>query len=464
MDHWNSVGGIVHSNPQNTIMKEKIVILGAGESGRGTAVLAKKEGFEVFVSDQGSISLSTKKMFDRLEVEWEENQHTLSKMSNANYIMKSPGIPSDTALVQSLQEQKIPLISEIEFASIFTNATLIGITGSNGKTTTAMMTYQILKNAGYDVALAGNIGNSFAQEVAENDCQYFVLEISSFQLDNIVNFRPHIGVITNITPDHLDRYNHDFIQYLKSKLKITENQTERDFLLFNAMDDQLKEAIQKIDTQATIHPFGIKKNHAIATYEEDDHIVIQTQKNKTMINTMEFPLKGRHNLLNAMAASTVAHLLDISKETIRESLLNFKGAPHRLEPVLKIQNIRYINDSKATNVNSVYFALESMSTPTVWIVGGVDKGNDYEILYPLVREKVKAIICLGVDNNKIIDAFQPITDIMVETQSMKEAVRVAHKIAEKNETVLLSPACASFDLFKNYEDRGNQFKQAVKEL
>lgn len=445
-------------------MKEKIVILGAGESGRGTALLAKKQGFEVFVSDHGSISQSTKKMFDHLEVEWEENQHTLSKMYNANYIMKSPGIPSNTALIQSLQEKEIQMISEIEFASKFTNATLIGITGSNGKTTTAMMTYQILKNAGYDVALAGNIGNSFAREVAQNDSQYFVLEISSFQLDNIIDFAPHIGVITNITPDHLDRYNHDFIQYLKSKLRINLNQSERDFLIFNAEDQELSGAIKNVNTQATIHSFGTKNNNQNSTYSDNDQIVIQTQKNRTMINTMEFPLKGRHNLLNAMAASTVGHLLEISKETIRESLLNFKGAPHRLESVLKIQNIRYINDSKATNVNSVYFALESMSTPTVWIVGGVDKGNDYEMLFPLVREKVKAIICLGVDNDKIINAFQSITDIMVETQSMKDAVRVAHKIAEKNETVLLSPACASFDLFQNYEDRGNQFKQAVKEL
>jgi UDP-N-acetylmuramoylalanine--D-glutamate ligase len=314
------------------------------------------------------------------------------------------------------------------------------------------------------VALAGNIGNSFAKEVAENDCQYYVLEISSFQLDDIVNFAPHIGVITNITPDHLDRYNNDFGQYLKSKLRINKNQSERDVLLFNADDEVLTEAVEKIDTQATLHPFGSNLKYSNTTYSEQEHIVIEKQKNKTMINTTDFPLYGRHNLLNAMAASTVAHLLDVSKDAIRESLLNFKGAPHRLEQVLKIQHIRYINDSKATNVNAVYFALESMNAPTVWIVGGVDKGNDYEMLYPLVREKVRAIICLGVDNQKIISAFEPFTDLMLETQSMKEAVLIANKIAQKNDNVLLSPACASFDLFENYEDRGNQFKQAVREL
>ncbi len=445
-------------------MRDRIVILGAGESGCGTALLAKKQGWEVFVSDQGTISRSAKNTLDGMGIEWEEETHTLSKMQDAQYIMKSPGISDNTPIVQSLKSIEIPVISEIEFASKFTNATIIGITGSNGKTTTAMMTYKILDDAGYDVALAGNIGNSFAKEVAENEHQFYVLEISSFQLDDIVNFAPHIGVITNITPDHLDRYDDDFSAYLKSKLRINENQTQRDFLLFNGEDPELSRAVQNINTTATLHEFGSFKKNINTTYIENDSILIETQKNKTMINTMEFPLKGRHNLLNAMAASTVAHLLDVSKETIRESLLNFKGAPHRLELVLKIQNIRYINDSKATNVNAVYFALESMSAPTVWIVGGVDKGNDYQMLYPLVREKVKAIICLGVDNQKIINAFQSITDLMVETQSMNEAVLIAKKIAERNDNVLLSPACASFDLFENYEDRGNQFKQAVREL
>ncbi len=445
-------------------MKEKIVILGAGESGIGTAILAKKQGFEVFVSDQGAIGDSTKDNFDQLEIDWEENTHTISKMEGANYVMKSPGIPSNVPFMDVLRDLQIPIISEIEFASKYTDATLIGITGSNGKTTTAMLTHHILKSAGFDVGLAGNIGNSFAKEVAEKNHKYYVLEISSFQLDDIINFAPQIGVITNITSDHLDRYDYDFTQYLKSKLRINQNQTKRDFLLFNADDPELKNAIDQIDTEATLHGFGYSSQNMNITYMENDQVVIKTKKQKTMINTMDFTLKGRHNLLNAMAASTVADLLEVSKETIRESLSNFKGAPHRLEQVLKIQKINYINDSKATNINSVYFALESMNSQTVWIVGGVDKGNDYEALYPLVREKVKAIVCLGLDNQKIIESFQPFVDIIVETQSMKEAVLIAHKIAEKSENVLLSPACASFDLFENYEDRGNQFKQAVREL
>jgi UDP-N-acetylmuramoylalanine--D-glutamate ligase len=446
------------------MMRDKIVILGAGESGNGSAILAKKYGYHVFVSDKAAIDVETKHHFDQLGIDWEENTHTLSKMKGAKYVMKSPGISPKNYLLDKIKSLKIPIVSEIEFASKYTDATLIGITGSNGKTTTAMLTHHILKSAGFDVGLVGNIGNSFAKEVAENDHEYYVLEISSFQLDDIINFAPQIGVITNITPDHLDRYDYDFSQYLKSKLLINQNQTHRDFFLFNADDPELNKAIKQIDTQATIHSFGNNKNGKNTTYLENDQIVIKTKKQKTMINTMDITLKGRHNLLNAMAAITVADLLEVSKETIRESLLNFKGVPHRLEQVLKIQKINFINDSKATNINSVYFALESMSSPTVWIVGGIDKGNDYEVLYPLVREKVKAIVCLGVYNKKIIDSFHPFIDIIVETQSMKEAVMIAHKIAEKNENVLLSPACASFDLFENYEDRGIQFKKAVREL
>ena len=445
-------------------MADKIVILGAGVSGNGTAVLAKKHGYDVFVSDKSPIAEGTKEHFNELGIDWEENTHTLSKMQGAKYVMKSPGISSKIPLIEELKSLRIPLVSEIEFASKFTDAVLIGITGSNGKTTTAMLTHHILKTAGFDVGLVGNIGNSFAKDVAENNHEYYVIEISSFQLDDIINFAPKIGVITNITPDHLDRYDHDFSKYLKSKLRINQNQTQRDFLLFNADDPELNKAIKKIDTQATIHGFGYSSFDTNTTYLEDDQIVIKTKKEKIMIDTLDFTLKGRHNLLNAMAASTVANLLEVSKKTIRESLLNFKGAPHRLEQVLKIEKINFINDSKATNINSVYFALESMKSPTVWIVGGVDKGNDYEALYPLVREKVKAIVCLGIDNQKIIDSFNPFIDIILETQSMKEAVMIAHKIADKNENVLLSPACASFDLFENYEDRGMQFKQAVREL
>jgi UDP-N-acetylmuramoylalanine--D-glutamate ligase len=445
-------------------MADKIVILGAGVSGNGTAILAKKHGYDVFVSDKSSIAEGTKEHFNKLGIDWEENTHTLSKMQGAKYVMKSPGISSKIPLIEKLKSLQIPLVSEIEFASKYTDAVLIGITGSNGKTTTAMLTHHILKTAGFDVGLVGNIGNSFAKDVAENDHEYYVLEISSFQLDDIINFAPKIGVITNITPDHLDRYDNDFSKYLKSKLRINQNQTQRDFLLFNADDPELNKAIKQIDTLATIHGFGYNSFDTNTTYLEDDQIVIKTKKEKIMIDTLDFTLKGRHNLLNAMAASTVANLLEVSKKTIRESLLNFKGAPHRLEQVLKIEKINFINDSKATNINSVYFALESMKSPTVWIVGGVDKGNDYEALYPLVREKVKAIVCLGIDNQKIIDSFNPFIDIILETQSMKQAVMIAHKIADKNENVLLSPACASFDLFENYEDRGMQFKQAVREL
>ena len=445
-------------------MNEKIVILGAGESGLGTAILAKKQGFDVFVSDQGAISATAKKTFDELHVVWEEGMHSFSKMLDANWIMKSPGIPSNTPIVSQLKLIKIPVVSEIEFAARYTSATLIGVTGSNGKTTTSLLTYHILIEAGFDVGLAGNIGNSFAREVAENDHEYYVLEISSFQLDDIHEFTPHIGVITNVTPDHLDRYNYDINNYLKSKLKITKNQKQCDFLIFNSDDPILKPVVKESPTEAKLHGFGFEASDLNKTHYTSDQITIETEKEKTMINTIEFPLSGRHNLLNAMAASTIASLLQISKATIRESLLSFKGAPHRLEPVLKIQNIRYINDSKATNINSVFYALESMKSSTVWIVGGVDKGNDYEVLLPLVREKVKGIICLGIDNHKLLEVFGPVIDIIVETQSMSEAVKIAHKIAQKDDQVLLSPACASFDLFKNYKDRGNQFKEAVRNL
>ena len=445
-------------------MKEKIVILGAGESGLGTAILAKKQGFDVFVSEQGAINATAKKTFDELDVVWEEGMHSFSKMSNANWIMKSPGIPSNAPIVSQLKLIKTPVVSEIEFAARYTSATLIGVTGSNGKTTTSLLTYHILIEAGFDVGLAGNIGNSFAREVAENDHEYYVLEISSFQLDDIHEFTPHIGVITNVTPDHLDRYDHNFNDYLKSKLRITKNQKQRDFLIFNSDDPILKPVVKESLTEAKLHGFGFEASGLNKTHYTSDKITIEIEKEKTMINTLEFPLSGRHNLLNAMAASTIASLLQISKATIRESLLNFKGAPHRLEPVLKIQNISYINDSKATNINSVFYALESMKSSTVWIVGGVDKGNDYEVLLPLVREKVKGIICLGIDNHKLLEVFGPVIDIIVETQSMSEAVKIAHKIAQKDDQVLLSPACASFDLFKNYEDRGDQFKEAVRNL
>lgn len=444
-------------------MKEKIVILGAGESGVGSAILAQKNGFKVFLSDQNKIDEAVKVVLNELGILWEEDQHTLSEMEDAQCVVKSPGIPNHISLIKTLRTKGLNVISEIEFAARYTNATLIGITGSNGKTTTTLMTYEILKNAGFNVGLAGNIGTSFARQVATQEFDYYVLEISSFQLDDIIDFSPHFAVVTNITPDHLDRYNNKFEEYIHSKMRITENQTATDFLLFNADDLVLQNAIKNSKSKAQLLSFGTTQA-ATTTFLEGENIVINNLNTTDMINTSSISLSGRHNLLNAMAASTIADLLEISKDAIRESLLHFKGAPHRMENVLEIQKVQFINDSKATNVNATYFALESVRSPMVWIVGGVDKGNDYASLLPLVREKVKAIICLGTENEKIKSTFQNVIDFIFETQSIEEAVKVAHKLALKKEVVLLSPACASFDLFENYEDRGDQFKKAVRNL
>lgn len=445
-------------------MDKKVVVLGAGESGMGAALLAKKKGFKVFVSDQNDFSKESKAFFEKEGIEWESGRHNLAAMENAEWVIKSPGIPSDIPLVKSLKEKGLAIVSEIEFAAQYTSATLIGITGTNGKTTTTLLTYQILKDAGLNVGLAGNIGTSFAQQVATTNFDFYVLEISSFQLDDIREFAPHIAVITNITPDHLNRYNYRLEDYVQSKLKITQNQNEKDFFLFNSEDPILKKALEKASIKAKKIPLaGVKKGED-GSYLQENNITIQLDNKTTMINTVQFPLTGRHNLLNAMAASTVARLLDIRKESIRESLTHFKGAPHRMEKVLTIQHVQYINDSKATNINATFFALESMDSPFVWIVGGVDKGNDYEILLPLVRKKAKAIICLGVDNEKLRNTFEKVTDIFIETQSMSEAVKIAHKVAVPKDTVLLSPACASFDLFQNYMDRGDQFKEAIRNL
>lgn len=443
---------------------KKMVILGAGESGKGTAILAQQKGYDVFVSDAASIAPEIKSLFDQKGIRWEEKTHSKVEILQADLVMKSPGIPSHVEIVKSIRAAGIVIQSEIEFASQFTPATIIGITGSNGKTTTTLLIYHLLEKAGLNVGLAGNIGTSFAQQVAQHNFDYYVLEISSFQLDNIHSFAPSIGVITNITPDHLDRYNYDFSQYVASKLRLTMNQTEDQFLLFNADDAQLKLAIEQTNSAAKKFPFGMTVVTEPGATFQDETIKINTTNTTSMINTTQFPLQGRHNLLNAMAAASVASLLDISKDSIRNSLLSFTAVEHRLERVLKIQNRTYINDSKATNINATFYALESMEGQTVWIVGGVDKGNDYSSLLPLVREKVKAIICLGVNNDKIIESFSPVVDLLVETQSMSEAVKMAHQLADKREYVLLSPACASFDLFKNYEDRGNQFKEAVRGL
>ena len=445
-------------------MEGKIVILGAGESGLGTAFLAHKKGLKVFISDNDSISIRIKKKLNLLGVSWEEKKHSYSKMKDADMVIKSPGVKNESKVISQIRKMNIPIISEVEFASKFTNSKIIAITGSNGKTTTALLTHHLLSQGGLRVGIAGNIGNSFAKDIAENNYDYYVLEISSFQLDDIKDFTPNVGVITNVVPDHLDRYENNFEKYLESKLKIAKNQTENDLLIFNSDDKNLTEKILGLKSKVKLHTYGKKNDWINNTYHHKKNIIIKTKKRKTMVNTVEFSLSGQHNLLNAMAAVTIADLFEISKEKIRESLTNFKGAPHRLEKVLKIQNVNYINDSKATNVNATFFALESISTSTIWIAGGIDKGNDYDQLLPLVHEKVKAIICLGINNEKLFETFHPIIDLMFEAKTMSEAVKIAHKIAKRNDHVLLSPACASFDLFKNYQDRGEQFKKAVKNL
>jgi len=445
-------------------MSEKLVILGGGESGIGSAVLGVKQGFDVFVSDAGTIAQEVQKELNQLGVSFEEGGHDLDVILKASLVMKSPGIPDHIDLIQQIRSSDIKIVSEIEFASQYTDATLIGITGSNGKTTTTLLTHHLLKESGLNVGVAGNIGYSFARQVAESDREVYVLEISSFQLDDIHKFQPEVAVITNITPDHLDRYQNNFSKYIASKMRIIENQTTNQFLVFNAEDPVLVEALNGCSSKVKTIPFGFVKLDHEGVYAINDQIIVQQDNSNTMIQTTYFQLQGRHNLLNAMAAVSVARLLKVSKDSIRESLMSFKGVPHRLEQFLRIQNVNYINDSKATNVNATFYALDSVKSQTVWIAGGIDKGNDYSALLPLVREKVKAIVCLGIDNKKLLAVFGPVVDIIVETQSIDEAVKIAHKIADKKETVLLSPACASFDLFENYEDRGNQFKQAVQKL
>lgn len=442
----------------------RLVILGGGESGMGTAVLGKQKGYEVFVSDKGKITEKYRNVLTHFEIDWEEEQHTEAAILNADLVMKSPGIPDTIPLIRKLIGQGTPVISEIEFASKYTDAKIIGITGSNGKTTTTMLTYHILKNGGLNVGMAGNIGDSFAKMVAEKDHEYYVLEISSFQLDGIVDFKPDIAIITNISPDHLDRYEYSFEKYVASKFQIAKNQAPGDYFIYDADDETLANWLKKHPIKSKLMPFSLEKSISEGASLKNNSIEIITDKNILAMRTDNLALEGKHNLKNTMAAATVAKLVGIRKETIRECVANFQGVEHRLEKVLKIHHVQYINDSKATNVNATYYALDSMSTPTVWIVGGVDKGNDYKELMPLVREKVKAIICLGLDNSKIKDAFGNVVDLMVETFAMSEAVKVAYKIAERGDTVLLSPACASFDLFKNYEDRGNQFKEGIKNL
>ena len=443
---------------------KRLVILGAGESGVGTAILGKQQGFAVFVSDNGIIPLKYKEILINNKIDFEENGHTECNILHANLVMKSPGIPEKVAIVQKLQQVNIPVISEIEFAANYTNATIVGITGSNGKTTTTMLTHHILKNAGLDVAMAGNIGDSFALQVVQNNCKNYVLELSSFQLDGIQQFTPHVAIITNISPDHLDRYEYDFNKYIASKFRITKNQTETDYLIYDADNEAINNWLQTNQTKAILVPFSIEKKLEYGAYLKNDNILIHINSHKITMPISKLPIKGKHNTKNVMAATMAAQLLKVRKESIKESLANFEGVEHRLENVAKIKDVEYINDSKATNVNATFYALECMDKTTIWIVGGVDKGNDYNDLLPLVREKVKAIICLGTNNEKIKNTFGNVVDIIVETAGAEEAVKVAYKLAERGEVVLLSPACASFDLFKNYEDRGQQFKKAVRSL
>ena len=443
---------------------KRLVVLGGGESGVGTAILGQQKGYDVFVSDKGTIQKKYKNVLEHFGIDWEEEKHSEDKILNADLVMKSPGIPDAVPLVVKLVEKGIPVISEIEFASKYTDAMVIAITGSNGKTTTTMLANHLMRKAGLHVGMAGNIGDSFAKMVAENNFDFYVLEISSFQLDGIEDFKPHIAILTNISPDHLDRYDYKFDNYVASKFRIAMNQTIDDYLIYDADDAVIVNWLKKHPVKSKLLPFSLKEEVREGSYVKNGNIIIKTDNNIIEMTTETLALEGKHNLKNTLAAATVAKLVGIRKETIRRSIEGFQGVPHRLEKVLKIHHVQYINDSKATNVNAVYYALDSIKTPIVWIVGGIDKGNDYKELMPLVREKVKAIVCLGLDNSKIKDVFGNVVDLMVETYAMDEAVKVTYKIAERGDTVLLSPACASFDLFEDYEDRGNQFKEAIKNL
>ena len=442
----------------------KLVVLGGGESGVGAAILGKQKGYEVFVSDAGEIARKYKEVLLKHEILFEENKHTESKVLVADLVMKSPGIPETVPLVLKLKAEGISVISEIEFAAKYTEATIVGITGSNGKTTTTMLVHHILKDAGLKVGIAGNIGISFAKQIAQGAQENYVLELSSFQLDGIENFNSHIAILTNITPDHLDRYDYDFEKYIASKFRITKNQKASDYLIYDADDEAINTWLKAHQTKAQLLPFSLKKELAYGAFLKDNNIIININKDTFKMPISTLAVKGNHNVKNTMAATMAAQLLQIRKETIKESLANFEGVEHRLENVAKVKGVEYINDSKATNVNATFYALECMDRQTVWIVGGVDKGNDYSDLLPLVREKVKAIVCLGLDNQKIKDMFGSVVDIVVETAGAEEAVKVAHKLSENGDAVLLSPACASFDLFENYEDRGRQFKGAVRNL
>ena len=445
-------------------MQKRLVILGAGESGYGTAVLGLKQGYDVFVSDGGKIKAPYKNLLEDKKIKYEEGKHTEEKILNADLVMKSPGIPDKAEVVKKIRAKGIKVVSEIEFGSWFTDAQIIGITGANGKTTTTALTYHILKNGGLNVGLGGNIGQSFAYQVATENFDYYVLEISSFQLDDIEKFRPNVAVLTNITPDHLDRYNYDLQNYVTSKFNITKHQKEEDYFIYCADDEITMTNMERYPTKAQKIPFSYETEVVEGGFAKNDHIIINHKQNQFTMSIQELGLSGRHNVYNSLAAGIVANVYGLRKEQIRESLADFKSLEHRMESVAKVRNIEFINDSKATNVNSTWYALESMSKPIIWIAGGIDKGNDYSVLEQLVKKKVRGMICLGSDNTKLHSAFGKLVDILVNVTNMNDAVRMAYQLGNPGDCVLLSPACASFDLFENYEDRGKKFKDAVVQL
>jgi UDP-N-acetylmuramoylalanine--D-glutamate ligase len=441
-----------------------MVILGAGESGTGSAVLAKKQGFDVFVSDTGQIKERYIGILNSLGIRYEQGEHTLKDILTADEVIKSPGIPEKAPVMRAIRERKIPVISEIEFAGRYTTATKICITGSNGKTTTTNLIWHMLDKAGMKAALTGNVGNSFASAVAEGGYDYYVIELSSFQLDDMFDFKADIAILLNITPDHLDRYGYELQNYVDSKFRITRNMTGSEFLIYWADDPIIAAELSGRKFEMTMLPFSDTIKENMAAYIENDNLIIDNQNKINLMTIHDLALKGRHNTYNSMAAAIAGNVLRIRKEVIRESLIDFQGVEHRLEPVITVCGINFINDSKATNVNSTWYALECIETDVIWIAGGIDKGNDYAELFNAVKKKVKAIVCLGKDNRKILEAFTGKVPTIVEAGSMEEAVRSSYYLAAKGDTVLLSPACASFDLFSNYEDRGRQFKLAVRNL
>ncbi|PTN07918.1 UDP-N-acetylmuramoyl-L-alanine--D-glutamate ligase [Mangrovibacterium marinum] len=445
-------------------MNSRIVILGAGESGVGSAILAQKKGFDVWLSDAGQIKPKYKQVLSNYAIPFEEGKHSEDEILKAAEVVKSPGIPEKAPLVKKIREAGIPVISEIEFAGRYCQAKTICITGSNGKTTTTMLTYHLLQKAGLHVGLAGNVGHSFAWQVAEQNFDYYVIELSSFQLDGMYAFKADVAVLLNITPDHLDRYDYKFQNYVDSKFRIIQNQTKDDFFIYWSEDPVIQQELKNRTIAATCMPFAYGQAPENGAGINKDTLTINWNKNTFSMSIFDIALQGKHNVYNSMAAGLAGKVLNIRNEKIRESLSDFRGVEHRLERFLKVHGIEFINDSKATNVNSTWYALESIHRPIVWIVGGVDKGNDYKELEQLARDKVKAIVCLGTDNKKIVDFFTGIVPDIIETQDIKDAVRASYYLAKDGEVVLLSPACASFDLFESYEDRGRQFKMAVREL